>query len=193
MQKYPTLAVLFLLPLMLYSGNVLSNKQNITLPDDVKHAYVGVETCGMCHKSAQQGEQLNIWKKSAHALAYLALQTPKADSIALTKGFTTKAAETEACLKCHVSGYNIDKELVKAKFKMEDGVQCETCHGAGNDYKSPSIMKDKEKAVANGLIVPADREAFCKGCHNTESPTFISFNFADQWAKIKHYKPGNEK
>jgi len=42
-------------------------------------------------------------------------------------------------------------------------VQCEACHGAGSDYKKMSIMKDREKAVANGLEIPS--QATCNGCH----------------------------
>ena len=91
-----------------------------------KHGFVGAETCGMCHKTEKQGEQLGIWQKSAHAQAFKTLQTEKADKIAKEKGFDTPAAKTAECLKCHVSGYNVDASLLGKKFNMEDGVQCET-------------------------------------------------------------------
>jgi hypothetical protein len=153
------------------------------------HGYVGVETCGMCHKTEKQGNQLSIWKGSKHSKAFLSLQTEKADQVAKEKGFTTKAADTPECLKCHVSGYNIDKSLVGEKFKMEDGVQCETCHGPGSDYKSNKIMKDKQEAVKNGLKLYEKPEEFCMGCHNAESPTYTGFVFAEMWDKIKHPLP----
>ncbi|MGD8305282.1 MAG: cytochrome c family protein [Ignavibacteria bacterium] len=153
------------------------------------HSYVGVEVCGKCHKSEKQGQQLSIWQDSKHSKAYETLKTEKADQIASEKGYTTKAIETEDCLKCHAVGYNLDASLLDKKFKVEDGVQCESCHGPGSDYKSRKIMKDREQSVANGLIVYENTEDFCTNCHNEESPTFVKFVFEEMWEKIKHSIP----
>jgi hypothetical protein len=155
-----------------------------------KHSYVGVDACSPCHKTEKQGKQLEIWEKSKHSQAYKTLQTEKADKIAKEKGFDTPAAKTEACLKCHVSGYNVDASLLEKKFKMEDGVQCETCHGPGSDYKNLKVMKNREEAIANGLIVPEKLEDFCAGCHNPESPTFVARDVKEMWEAIKHPVPG---
>jgi hypothetical protein len=162
---------------------------NNSVNDDKKNSYVGSDKCGMCHKSDKQGKQLSIWQGSKHANAYKSLQTAKADEFAKAKGLKTKAIESNECLKCHVSGYNADASLKGSKFKVEDGVQCETCHGPGSEYQQISVMKNKEQAITKGLIVPKDIEKFCKGCHNSESPTFKSFNFAEAWGKIKHDIP----
>jgi cytochrome c2 len=162
---------------------------NNSTSDDKKYGYVGAEKCGMCHKSDKQGKQLSIWQGSKHAGAYKTLQSQKADEIAKAKGSKTKAVETKACLKCHSSGSDVDAALKGPKFKVEDGVQCETCHGPGSDYQQMSVMKNQEQAIAKGLIVPKDIEKFCKGCHNSESPTFKSFNFVESWNKIKHDIP----
>jgi len=152
-------------------------------------SYVGVKTCAMCHKSEKQGKQLSIWENSKHSKAYETLLTEEADKIAKEKGYETKAVETEACLKCHATGYNIDASLLGKKFKVEDGVQCETCHGPGSDYKSIKIMKDKEKAIAKGLKLYENPEKLCITCHNDESPIKVEFNFAERWEKIKHTVP----
>jgi len=152
--------------------------------------YVGVTTCvGACHKSEQQGNQLAIWQGTKHSLAYKTLQTPEADKIAKDKGFGTAADETPECLKCHVLGKEMDPAEFETGFSKEDGVQCETCHGPGSEYKKLSIMKDREKSKENGLIIHSEKEAFCTGCHNSESPTFKSFNYDEMWAKIQHPKP----
>lgn len=156
-----------------------------------EHGYVGTSTCGMCHKSEKQGSQLTIWQNSKHSQAYNALKTDQANEIAKTKGFQTKAVETPECLKCHASGYNVDAKMLADKFKIEDGVQCETCHGPGADYKSKKIMENKTEAVANGLMLYDKIEDFCIGCHNAESPTYVEFNFETMWAKIKHPVPTN--
>ena len=158
-----------------------------------KHSFVGAETCGMCHKTEKQGNQFGIWQNSQHSKAYQSLLTEKADKIAKDKGFSTVAAKTPECLKCHVTGYNADPSLLGKKFKMEDGIQCETCHGAGNDYKSIQIMKDKDAAIANGLVLVSDIHTFCVQCHNSESPTFNKDMDLDKmWEKIKHPIPGTK-
>lgn len=153
------------------------------------NSFIGVDACGICHKTDKQGKQLDIWKNSKHAQAFKTLQTGKADTIAASLGHKTPAAKTEACLKCHASGYNVDKALLGAKFKIEDGIQCETCHGAGSNYKTITIMKNKKDAIANGLVVPEKVEDFCLSCHNAESPTYVEFNYAERWEKIKHPTP----
>lgn len=157
--------------------------------DKKENSFIGAEACGMCHKTDKQGKQLDIWKKSKHAEAFKTLQTEKADKIATEMGHETPAAKTEACLKCHATGFNVDKALLGEKFKIEDGVQCETCHGAGSNYKSLKVMKNRNDAIANGLIVYEKPEEFCTTCHNAESPTYIDFKYAEMWEKIKHPTP----
>ena len=151
--------------------------------------YVGVKTCGMCHKKEDVGQQLIIWQNSKHAQAYKTLQTEEADKIAKDKGFKTKAADTPECLKCHVSGYDVDPSLLGSKFKIEDGVQCETCHGPGSEYKSKKVMQDRTLSIEKGLILYDNPEELCVKCHNEESPVFKGFNFEERWAKIKHSIP----
>jgi len=153
------------------------------------HTYIGAESCVMCHKTEKQGNQLSIWQNSRHSKAFETLKTEKANQIAKEKGFLKPAAETWECLKCHVTGYNLDASLLGKKFKIEDGVQCETCHGPGSDYKDMKVMKDKELAVKNGLMKHEKLEDFCVTCHNTESPTFVDIKVEESWQKIKHDIP----
>lgn len=100
------------------------------------HAYAGAEKCKMCHKV-----QYASWLETTHAKATDA-----------AKASTERTFEA-ACLKCHAT--NADEAMA--------GVQCEACHGPGADYRKMSIMKDKEAAIANGLIIPT--QATCDGCH----------------------------
>jgi hypothetical protein len=152
--------------------------------------YVGVNTCAnTCHKGDNKGKQLEIWQDSKHSQAFKNLQTAEADQIAKDKGFNTPAAETPLCIKCHVLGKDIDMAELNETFDKTQGVQCETCHGPGSEYKKISIMKDKQQAVANGLILHDNGAEFCKTCHNSDSPTFKNFDFDQYWEKIKHTNP----
>lgn len=153
--------------------------------------YIGAEKCaGSCHKGDAKGRQYEIWQESNHSKAYFTLKTPKADSIALSRGYTTPAVETPQCLKCHVLGKEIDPAELEPTFDITQGIQCETCHGPGSEYKKLSIMKDREKAKENGMIVYENNiDEFCRKCHNSESPSTKVYNFEEYWAKIQHPKP----
>lgn len=155
-----------------------------------QNKYIGTKMCTMCHKTDKQGKQLDIWQKSAHAKAYTTLTTAKANEIAKAKGLSTPAAESAECLSCHTPEHSAKN--VEKTFVVKDGVQCETCHGAGSAYKTIPIMKDRAKSVAAGMTEYKDEaaiEAKCKTCHNEKSPTFKGFKFEEYWGKIKHPVP----
>jgi len=155
------------------------------------HKYIGADKCAMCHKAEAKGNQYGKWLASSHAKAWETLASPKALEIAKKKGITTAPQATEACVKCHVTGFGQVAAMFDAGFKKELGVQCEACHGPGSDYKAISVMKDKAAAVAAGLIIPD--EAMCKKCHNAESPTFTAFDYKTMYAKIAHPRPAAPK
>ena len=157
-----------------------------------QNKYVGVKMCSMCHKTDKQGKQFDIWQKSAHAEAYKTLTTAKANEVAKAKGLSKPAVESPECLECHTPALKVDAKLVDKTYDPKDGVQCESCHGAGSAYKNMAIMKSQDKAVAAGLVVYKDNaaiEKFCKTCHNEKSPSYKPFKFEEAWGKIKHPVP----
>ena len=149
-----------------------------------QNKYVGAKMCGMCHKGEKKGAQFEIWQKSNHAEAYKTLTEAKAAEITKARGLKKAANEPPECLECHA---------ITADAKLTvDGVQCETCHGAGSAYKAFSIMKDKAKAITAGLTEFKDKGAIekkCKTCHNEKSPSYKPFKFDEMWVKIKHPIP----
>jgi hypothetical protein len=157
--------------------------------DKKPNSYVGAETCGMCHKTEKAGKQFDIWKSTKHSQAYKTLLTAKADSIALARGYKTSAVKTDECMGCHTSGFKADSLLIGAKFHIEDGIQCETCHGPGSNYKTVSIMKNKDLAITNGLMLYSNLEGYCVKCHNDKSPTYVKQDVNLMWEKIKHPIP----
>jgi hypothetical protein len=46
------------------------------------------------------------------------------------------------------------------------GVQCEACHGAGEDYWPAEVMIDPDKASMAGLVQPTP--LVCRRCHDNE-------------------------
>jgi len=151
------------------------------------HKYIGVKKCAMCHKSEAKGNQYGQWLSTKHAKAYETLATSQAQETAKKAGVLGNPQEAPACLKCHLTGNGVDSSLLGEGFTKENGVQCESCHGAGGDYAPLSVMKDKARAIGAGLVVPT--EEVCLKCHNTESPNFKGFNFKEYTSKITHPQP----
>ncbi len=151
------------------------------------HSYVGVGKCKMCHKSKAKGDQYGIWLKSAHSKAYETLASDESKAVAAKLGLEGDPQQLDECLSCHVTGHGVAAELLGKNYKVEDGVGCESCHGPGGDYWKSSVMKDREKAVAAGMIVPDEKT--CVQCHNEKSPTFKEFDYEKMVAKIAHPYP----
>lgn len=153
--------------------------------------FIGYKGC-ICHNKVQ----IKVWKQSKHAKAFDTLGSEAAKKIGQEMGLETEPQHAPECLKCHVTAYGVDKSLLTRKFDIEDGVQCESCHGPGDMYKAKSVMEsisqetgEKKKKVAKlfGLIVPD--EATCKTCHNEESPTFKGFDYDHMFQIIAHNNP----
>lgn len=149
--------------------------------------YVGAAKCKICHRTEKQGKQHPIWEESTHSKSFTALTSEQAIQTAKEAGLEKTPAESPKCLACHAPLFEKAAEL------KEEGVTCEVCHGPGSAYKKLSIMKDREEAVKNGLIVYGSPEAIRKQCLNChENAHGIAFDFEARWEKIKHPRPEKE-
>jgi hypothetical protein len=155
-----------------------------------KPQYGGVSTCKACHLTAKSGAQFKLWESSPHAKAFETLKSEAAVKIAKEKGIAD-ATKADACLKCHVTAHGVAAELKGPKLAMEEGVSCEACHGPGSEYKGRQVMLDiydgKVDGAKYGLV--AQTKESCMTCHNSQSPTFKGFDFAEYSKKIAHPTP----
>ncbi|UCE86413.1 MAG: cytochrome c family protein [Deltaproteobacteria bacterium] len=131
--------------------------------------YAGAKRCKSCHGKEPIGNQYASWLDTKHAKAYETLASDKAREWAAEAG-VDDPQQSEKCVKCHVTAYGVAPERLGSKFKIEDGVQCEGCHGAGNSYRKKKIMMDRDRAVEKGLVLQS--EEICVACHNDESPAW---------------------
>ncbi len=166
--------------------------------------WVGVEKCRTCHEKQLMGDQVAAWRSGPHRHAYATLKSPASLAIAAEQGLDRPPAESDACLGCHLSAHGVPPVRVAHPLGREDGVQCETCHGPGRDYRKKKIMSDRKLATRKGLR-DADDEALCIGCHNASSPTFdpnryqlpdgsrAGFDFATAKERIAHPIPADVK
>ena len=172
-------AIIFAAGLIMATGAMAEEK--------AEHGFIGVKACGMCHKKDATGNQLGKWQEGPHAKAYETLGTDAAKAAAAELGLEGDPQTLDECLSCHVTAHGAKAELIGKRFMVEDGVGCESCHGAGADYKSKKVMEDRAAAVAAGMIVPT--EETCTACHNEKSPTFKGFDYAEYLAKVAHPNP----
>lgn len=120
--------------------------------------YVGAKDgCRRCHF-----KEYRSWQKTPHATSLETLPEDKRTD--------------EACVKCHVTGFGEPTGFTSVDETPDLAhVGCEACHGPGSLYKDKDVMKDREKAISMGMVLP-DEET-CRGCHNEQSPTFEGFDF----------------
>ncbi|MCR4290930.1 MAG: cytochrome c family protein [Candidatus Scalindua sp.] len=166
-----------------------------------RHNYVSVEMCKLCHKKKELGDQFDVWANTAHSKAFYTLGTPEAGKIAANLGIKNPQQSKE-CLRCHSTRYGSDDGDRGEDLRVEDGVQCESCHGPGEDYMYLEVMEDMKEATDMGLVMPT--EETCRKCHNPESPTYnperdltsdgarVDFYYPLRKKKIEHHKPIKE-
>ena len=172
---------------------------------EVKATYVGSKSCKLCHNKKADGEQWNTWKKMKHATAYETLSSDAAIAAGKAHGLETAPNKSAACLQCHVTGYDVAKELVPAKIIAAEGIQCETCHGPGSEHIKDgklATLKRDEAALArirDGKVAMTAEK--CLQCHNDKNPTWnpekytlkdgtkTGFDFDQAFKTIAHLKP----
>lgn len=142
------------LPFGLHAAVTASGKEPV---------YIGAQACAECHEGAEMGYQFSIWLKTAHANAYATLALPESRAIAELSGITEHPQKARQCLGCHATAADVEEWEREQGFFIQDGLQCEKCHGPGSEYANSRTMKNREQALANGLILP-DKES-CMVCH----------------------------
>ncbi|MCB9639202.1 MAG: hypothetical protein H6728_07855 [Myxococcales bacterium] len=120
--------------------------------------FVGAYKCRGCHEKEHK-----TWAASSHAKAYAIL--PEKDR------------NNAQCLRCHSVG----------TASHLQGVQCESCHGAGKYYSIPEVMVDSNLARAVGLKVVKGVQG-CASCHVGHTPKLRKFDYDAMWKKIAHGK-----
>ena len=108
-----------------------------------KPVYIGARVCAECHSVESIGNQYSQWLQSRHSKAYSQLAKPEALEIAKLSGLRTPPQESAICLGCHATAWHGEEWEKDPSFHIEDGVQCERCHGPGSEYANAEVMKDR--------------------------------------------------
>jgi hypothetical protein len=108
------------------------------------------------------------WRDSdPHSGAYRVLGGERARGIAAQLGLKD-ATQSPLCLGCHSD--NVPVALRGPHYNVEDGIDCETCHGASQKWLGKHNLPDADPAAmpALGMYPTArlqDRVQLCSGCH----------------------------
>lgn len=166
-----------------------------TLQD--KALFRGALLCRNCHRMKEKGAQFFAWEKTPHPDAFQTLASPRAKEVAAARGIADPQKAPE-CLRCHVTAWGQDEKRIDEKtFKVEMGVQCESCHGPGGEHIT---LRSRELARSRGRsplelvpTVPGEislpTEKTCVGCHNPESPTYKPYKHKEFLKKVAHPNP----
>jgi Cytochrome c554 and c-prime len=175
-----TKKVILMICIIIFLGNVVSAQTN---------KYIGADKCKLCHNKPDTGDQYSKWLKDPHSQAIKTLSNQHSLDYGKKNGIANPAKEAK-CLKCH-STYDRVAANLKGGILATEGVSCESCHGPGSSYKSPTVMKNLAQSKAMGLIVPD--KALCLQCHNKDNPFFKEFVYETYLAKIAHPNPIKKK
>jgi len=131
-------------------------------------AHVGADACRPCHQ-----KEYAQWSGTPHAAAFASL---------LKQGQNTDAD----CQRCHTTGFGLRRgfgdPLATASLT---GVQCEVCHGPGDDHvQAPAAMK---KGTIYGITDQCSFciiQGVCATCHDAKNDPH--FDIEKALPKVKH-------
>ena len=162
--------------------------------------FVSQATCKLCHNRTEQGTQWRIWDGSPHRRAFETLLSEESKAIAKKLGLAAQPQEAAECLRCHVTSYDAETKKIEKALFIEDGIQCESCHGPGSNHVVDGrrywMEKDPTANMAAHIVRPDQRA--CVQCHRRQSPTWdparytlangqtTGFDFQQAFAKIAH-------
>ncbi len=157
--------------------------------------YVGVRACLRCHRGDAAGHQFSLWRLSKHAQAYAVLALPESKEIARLSGIREEPQTSPMCLGCHATGAEAEEWQRDESFRIEDGVQCEKCHGPRSDHVDTMMAGGKSDVAAEmKMMTPKPDEAACMMCH-IEKGSHVAvlkvrkFDYDKSWKQIAHPSP----
>lgn len=179
--KLPLLALACCL---LFVSAPTAAKPELPVYDGLTH--MGVASCAnsLCHGAVIPHINSNIsnteyttWaRKDPHAKTFKDMMRKEYSEITRKLGMKTPQQESR-CLACHAS--NIPPQHRGARFSLDDGIGCESCHGGAEKYLATHTGKDatRQKNIANGLYPTDDmieRTRLCLSCHYGNRQQFVS-------------------
>ena len=162
-----------LLGILIPAGIVAAN-----LPQNDGYVHLGPASCAasQCHGATVANDEYNVslneytvWsRRDPHSQAYTVLLGDESKEIARKLGLPN-AHEQDVCLDCHAD--NVASDMRGDRFRIEDGVGCEACHGGAGDWlgiHDDDPLTGRPKSLEQGMYSteePIKRARLCLSCH----------------------------
>jgi len=158
----------------------------VPLPYRSADMSMGVVSCAnsLCHGAVSPIQDSNVlqteyvtWSRvDKHARAYQVLANAQSQRIARNLGIA-KPAEAALCLNCHT--HNVPAALRDERFRLDDGVSCEACHGPAGRWLQSHVQEgvtyeDNLKAGLYPTSDPLNRARLCLSCHFGNADRFVT-------------------
>ncbi len=159
----------------------------VPLPYHAADKSMGVVNCAnsLCHGSVQPIRDSNVlqteyvtWSRvDKHARAYKVLFNDQSQRIARNLGLAKPPHEEAVCLNCHA--HNVPAAQRGERFKFDDGVSCEACHGPAGRWLAGHAQDGATHAdnLKAGLYPTDDtvhRAQLCLSCHFGNADRFVT-------------------
>lgn len=158
------------------------------LPYQANAKHLGVVNCAnsLCHGSITkwkdspilQNEYVTWSRVDKHATkAYQVLFEERSKRITKNLGIREAPHQAKLCVDCHA--HNPPPALRGERFKVEDGVSCEACHGPAEKWIEAHVAPGATHAknLAKGLYPTSDPVAqarLCLSCHFGNRDKFVT-------------------
>ena len=166
--------------------------------------FVGSIGCksSSCHGGAgEKRSQYFTWsRKDFHTKAFTVLLDSRSERIAESLGIPTAQASAR-CTVCHSPLQSVAPNRVVQGFHPDEGVSCETCHGAASGWLRGHTRTDwtyntRVGAGMRDLRSLYVRATACAACHQTLAPELLKAGHPDLFfeldsqsvAEPKHWK-----
>jgi hypothetical protein len=152
-------------------------------------AFVGSIGCksSSCHGGAgpKRSQYITWSQKDFHTKAYAVLLNARSTRIAEALGIAEGSATTSArCTVCHSPFQSVAQERVAPTVRANEGVSCETCHGAASGWLRGHTRTDwtYNTRVAAGMRDLRNlyvRANACVACHQSLAPEILRAGHPD--------------
>ncbi|MGA2550341.1 MAG: multiheme c-type cytochrome [Burkholderiaceae bacterium] len=157
------------------------------LPYQSKDKTLGTVNCAnsTCHGSISEFHDSKVlqteyvtWSRlDKHTRTYQVLLNAQSRRIAKNLGLPKPAQESSLCLDCHA--HDVPATLQGERFKLSDGVVCESCHGPAERWIKTHLEPNPSHArnIEAGLYptdAPIARARLCLSCHFGNSDKFVT-------------------
>ena len=127
--------------------------------------YVGQGVCRECHPQVDISDSHTSVDIPKHNRTLDLLSREEARSIAALSGIVERAKDSLICLYCHATAADEGARWTAESFSIEDGVQCEACHGAGSAHVESVRSDHSLRSGDPRLLIRRGDLDDCGGCH----------------------------